>query len=68
MTLDDTLTMRTGLDWQEGDPAYRALYISPDWVKYVLDKPMVAAAGQRSSTIARAARTCCRPSCNRRRA
>jgi len=45
MTLDDTLTMRTGLDWQEGDPAYRAMYISPDWVKYVLDEPMAAAPG-----------------------
>jgi CubicO group peptidase (beta-lactamase class C family) len=43
MTLDDTLTMRTGLDWQEGDPAYRAMYMSSDWVKYVLDEPMIAA-------------------------
>ena len=45
MTLEDTLTMRTGLDWQEGDPAYRAMYLSSDWVKYVLDKPMAAAPG-----------------------
>ncbi len=45
MTLEDVLTMRTGLDWQEGDPAYRALYVSPDWVKYMLDEPMVAAPG-----------------------
>jgi CubicO group peptidase (beta-lactamase class C family) len=45
MTLDDTLTMRTGLDWQEGDPAYRALYVSSDWIKYVLDEPMAAAPG-----------------------
>jgi CubicO group peptidase (beta-lactamase class C family) len=45
MTLDDTLTMRTGLDWEEGDPAYRALYTSPDWVKYMLDKPMAATPG-----------------------
>ena len=45
MTLDDTLTMRTGLDWQEGDPAYRAMYMSSDWVKYVLDEPMIAAPG-----------------------
>ena len=29
MTLDDMLTMRTGLDWQEGDPAYRAMYRQP---------------------------------------
>jgi CubicO group peptidase (beta-lactamase class C family) len=45
LTLNDTLTMRTGLDWEEGDPAYRALFTSPDWVKHVLDKPMIAAPG-----------------------
>jgi CubicO group peptidase (beta-lactamase class C family) len=45
MTLDDTLTMRTGLDWEEGDPAYQAMYVSSDWVKYVLDEPMAAAPG-----------------------
>jgi CubicO group peptidase (beta-lactamase class C family) len=45
MTLDDTLTMRTGLDWTEGDRAYRSLYVSPDWVKYMLDEPMVTAPG-----------------------
>ena len=45
LTLDDTLTMRTGLDWEEGDPAYRALFTSSDWVKHVLDKPMIAAPG-----------------------
>ena len=45
MTLEDVLTMRSGLDWQEGDPAYRAMYVSPDWVKSVLDKPMAAPPG-----------------------
>jgi CubicO group peptidase (beta-lactamase class C family) len=45
MTLADLLTMRSGLDWQEGDPVYTAMYRSPDWVKYVLDKPMVSAPG-----------------------
>ena len=40
MTLEDLLTMRSGLDWQEGDPVYREMYQSPDWVKFVLDKPM----------------------------
>jgi CubicO group peptidase (beta-lactamase class C family) len=45
MTLEDTLTMRTGLAWEEGDPAYRALYMSPDWVKYMLDEPMDSAPG-----------------------
>jgi len=46
MTLDDTLTMRTGLDWEEGDPAYQALSRSRDWVKYMLDKPLVATPGK----------------------
>jgi CubicO group peptidase (beta-lactamase class C family) len=45
MTLEDLLTMRSGLSWQEGDPAYGALYRSPDWVAYMLDKPMVAQPG-----------------------
>ena len=41
MTLNDVLTMRSGLDWQEGDAAYGAMYRSPDWVQFMLDKPMV---------------------------
>ena len=40
MTLEDLLTMRSGLDWEEGDPTYLAMYQSADWVKYVLDLPM----------------------------
>ena len=39
--------MRSGLDWQEGDPAYRAMYQSPDWVKFVLDAPMASPPGSR---------------------
>jgi CubicO group peptidase (beta-lactamase class C family) len=46
MTLDDLLTMRTGLDWTEGDPAYRDLSMSPDWLKFMLDKPLVAEPGR----------------------
>jgi len=45
MTLEDVLTMRSGLDWQEGDPVYAAMYRSPDWVKFVLDTPMAVAPG-----------------------
>ena len=41
MTLNDVLTMRSGLDWQEGEAAYGAMYRSPDWVQFMLDKPMV---------------------------
>jgi CubicO group peptidase (beta-lactamase class C family) len=45
LTLDDLLTMRSGLDWEEGDPIYRAMYQSRDWVKYVLDKSMAQSPG-----------------------
>jgi CubicO group peptidase (beta-lactamase class C family) len=45
MTLEDLLTMRSGLDWQEGDPVYREMVMSRDWVKFVLDKRMVQAPG-----------------------
>lgn len=45
MTLEDLLTMRSGLDWQEGDPVYAAMYRSPDWIQFVLDKPMAQPSG-----------------------
>jgi CubicO group peptidase (beta-lactamase class C family) len=45
MTLDDLLTMRSGLAWQESDATIGEMVQSPDWVKYVLDKPMAQAAG-----------------------
>ncbi|HTP09083.1 MAG TPA: serine hydrolase [Anaerolineae bacterium] len=45
MTLEDLLTMQSGLDWQEGDPTYIAIYRSPDWAQYVLDEPMAEAPG-----------------------
>ncbi len=45
MTLDDLLTMRSGLDWKEGDLTYRAMYQSSNWVKFVLDLPMAQAPG-----------------------
>jgi len=47
MTVEHLLTMTTGLDWQEGDPAYRAMYMSRDWVQYVLDMPMREQPGER---------------------
>ncbi len=40
MTVENLLTMTTGLDWQEGDPVYVEMYRSRDWVKNVMDKPM----------------------------
>jgi CubicO group peptidase (beta-lactamase class C family) len=45
MTLEDLLTMTSGLDWQEGDPIYREMYVSGDWVRFVLDQPMSAQPG-----------------------
>lgn len=45
MTLEDLLTMRSGLDWHEGDAAYGAMVRSGDWVKYVLDEPMAGPPG-----------------------
>lgn len=45
MTLEDLLTMRSGLGWQEGDLAYQTMYVSSDWVKVVLDEPMAASPG-----------------------
>jgi CubicO group peptidase (beta-lactamase class C family) len=45
MTLEDVLTMRTGLDWEEGDPAYMTLYTSRDWIQYMLDLPMAEPPG-----------------------
>ena len=38
MTLDNLLTMTTGLDWVEGDAAYAKMYTSGDWVKFVMDE------------------------------
>jgi CubicO group peptidase (beta-lactamase class C family) len=45
ITLDHVLTMSAGIDWQEGDPAFDALYTSQDWVQHMLEKPMSAEPG-----------------------
>jgi CubicO group peptidase (beta-lactamase class C family) len=47
MTLDNLLTMTSGLDWTEGDPAIFQLMRSTDWIQFMLDKPIVAEPGQR---------------------
>jgi CubicO group peptidase (beta-lactamase class C family) len=47
MTLADLLTMRSGLNCQEGDIDYQAILRSPDGAKYMLDKPMIEAPGSR---------------------
>jgi CubicO group peptidase (beta-lactamase class C family) len=54
MTVDDLLTMRTGLDWKElsvpySDPSNDLIQMfnSSDWPKYVLDRPMAMEPGTR---------------------
>ncbi len=46
MSLENLLSMTSGLDWQEGDPVYRAMYASDDWVKFVMNIPMRAGPGE----------------------
>jgi CubicO group peptidase (beta-lactamase class C family) len=46
MTMEDMLTMSTGLDWVEGDPAYSRLYMSGDWVKFMMSLPQTAQPGE----------------------
>ena len=45
MTLEDVLYMRTGLDWNEGYPAYTQLAIAEDSVQYMLDLPLSGEVG-----------------------
>jgi CubicO group peptidase (beta-lactamase class C family) len=45
ITLENVLTMNTGLDWIEGDPSYQKLYMTQDWAGYMLDLPMAAQPG-----------------------
>lgn len=45
MTIEHLLSMTSGLDWPEGDPIYQKLWISQDWVQFVLDRPMVTEPG-----------------------
>jgi CubicO group peptidase (beta-lactamase class C family) len=53
MTLEDVLTMRAGLDWDEwtypvGDPrnSVTQLEMSDDWIQFVLDLPMAHEPGE----------------------
>ena len=47
MTLDDVLTMRSGLEPQAGDPYYQAMQNSRDWIQFLLDKPVTDPPGSR---------------------
>ncbi|HMN61887.1 MAG TPA: serine hydrolase [Anaerolinea sp.] len=46
MTLEHLLSMTSGLGWEEGDPAYSAMYRSADWVEWVMGLPQVEAPGE----------------------
>ncbi len=47
MTLENLLTMTAGLDWEDTNPVLGQMTQSPDWVAFVLDRPMVEAPGRR---------------------
>jgi CubicO group peptidase (beta-lactamase class C family) len=49
MTLEDLLTMRSGLDWSDTDQDFDNLFRSTDWVQYMLGLPMVAEPGTKFS-------------------
>jgi CubicO group peptidase (beta-lactamase class C family) len=46
ITVENLLTMSSGLSWEEGDPVYQAMYRTSDWVRFILDRPMAAAPGK----------------------
>ncbi len=46
MTLENLLTMSSGLGWVEGDPTYTKMATSTNWVNMVMDLPMVADTGK----------------------
>ncbi|MCR8635702.1 serine hydrolase domain-containing protein [Paenibacillus radicis (ex Xue et al. 2023)] len=46
ITLDNLLTMTSGLEWDnKGDRSSNEMADSPNWIKYVLNKPVVAQSG-----------------------
>ena len=45
MRLEDLLSMRAGLEWDEGNSAYNRMYASTDWVAWMMNKPMLAEPG-----------------------
>jgi CubicO group peptidase (beta-lactamase class C family) len=47
MTLEDVLTMRSGLEPQPEDPRYQAMQDSRDWIQFLLDKPVTDPPGSR---------------------
>lgn len=46
MSVENLLTMTSGLDWVEADSSYRSMYMSRDWVRWVMDLPMSEEPGE----------------------
>ena len=46
MTIENLLTMTSGLDWEEGDPTYASLYRSQNWVDWVMKLSMTGEPGK----------------------
>jgi CubicO group peptidase (beta-lactamase class C family) len=53
LTVENLLTMSSGLGWKEDDDTYGRMYAMPDgdWVSFVLGLPMVAEPGKRFNYI-----------------
>jgi CubicO group peptidase (beta-lactamase class C family) len=45
ITLEDVLTMSAGIDWKEHDPGFEGLFVSPNWMQYMLERPMSTTPG-----------------------
>jgi CubicO group peptidase (beta-lactamase class C family) len=45
MTLEDLLTMRSGLLWNDSDQDFENLFRSADWVQYMFDLPLMQTPG-----------------------
>ncbi len=41
MTVEDLLTMRSGLDWNDSDQDFENIFRSTNWVQFMLNLPMV---------------------------
>lgn len=46
IVLEDLLTMRSGLEWDDGMTLTYELASQPDWIEFVLDRPMEAEPGR----------------------
>ncbi|MCC6801222.1 MAG: serine hydrolase [Anaerolineae bacterium] len=49
ITLEDLLTMRSGLEWNEWGGTTLQMTVSPDWVRFVLERPLAHPPGERFS-------------------